>query len=102
MVSYLGEACPDGAGSIYDRVFTPFAEHIFAADGSYKSKETISFLSDKLGASLLGTHKNNLWYPFVSGEGLISRRHRGMNVSERGCRAVHTARQKGGGLQFPG
>ena len=49
------------------------------------------FLSDKLGASLLGTHKLDLWYPFVFGDGPISGRHRGMDVSERGWRAVYTA-----------
>ena len=77
----------------------PMPNAIFAADRGYNSKETISFLSDKLGASLLGTHKRDLWYPFVFGEGPISRRHRGMNLSERGCRAVYTARWKGGGAR---
>ena len=67
---------------------------IVVADRGYNSKESIAFVSNVLGASLIGTHKRDLWFPYVFGDGPISRRHRGMVVSERGCRAVYSARLK--------
>lgn len=33
---------------------------IFAADRGYNSKETLQFISDTLGASLIGTYKRYL------------------------------------------
>ena len=79
----------------------PMPDLIFAADRGYNSKETIHFVSEVLGASLLGTHKRDLWYPYVLGDGSISRRHKGMVVSENGCRAVYTAGYKNGGCRTP-
>ena len=73
----------------------PMMDAIVAADRGYNSKETINFVSNVLGASLIGTHKRDLWFPYVFGDGPISRRHRGMVVSERGCRAIYSARLKG-------
>lgn len=67
---------------------------VIAADRGYNSSQVLIFLSQVLGASLLGTHKRDLWYPFVFGDGAIRARHRGMAVSERGCRAVYNARLK--------
>lgn len=83
-------------GASTPRALRPIPNAIFDADRGYNSKETIAFLSDDLGASLLGTHKRDLWYPFVFGDGPISWRHRRMDVSERGCRAVYTACSKEG------
>lgn len=71
-------------------------EAIFAADRGYNSKETIEFVPDTLGATLIGTHKGDLWIPFVFGDGPITRRHRGMVVSEKGVRAVYSAWLKKG------
>lgn len=81
-------------GSSTTGALRPMPDAIFAADRGYNSKDTISFLSDVLGASLIGTHKRDLWNPYVFGDGPISKKHRGMDVSEKGCRAVYTARLK--------
>lgn len=71
-------------------------EAVFAADRGYNSKETIEFVGGTLGASLLGTHKRDLWYPYVFGDGPITARHKGVVVSEKGCRAVYNARLRSG------
>ena len=73
----------------------PMPDAIVAADRGYNSKETINFVSNVLSASLIGMHKRDLWFPYVFGYGPISRRHRGMVVSEKGCRAKYSARLKG-------
>ncbi|CDF34053.1 unnamed protein product [Chondrus crispus] len=72
----------------------PMADAIFAADRGYNTKETLNFVSKTLGASLLGTHKRDMTYPFVFGSGAITRRSKGMVVSEKGCRAVYVATLK--------
>ena len=74
----------------------PMPEAVFAADRGYNSKETIEFVGGTLGASLLGTHKRDLWYPYVFGDGPITARHKGVVVSEKGCRAVYNARLRSG------
>ena len=74
----------------------PLPDAIFPADRGYNSKESIEFVSGVLGASILGTHRRDMWYPYVFGDGPISRRHKGMVISEKGCRAVHTARLRNG------
>ena len=79
----------------------PMPDVIFAADRGYNSKQTIHFVSEVPGASFLGTQKRDLWYPYVFGDGPISRRHNGMVVSENGCRTVYTERYKNGGSRTP-
>ena len=64
---------------------------VFATDRGYNSKETISFINERLGATGIGTHKRSLDYPFVFGNGPINKRHKGKFVSEKGCRAVYSA-----------
>ena len=73
----------------------PMPDAIIAAYRGYNSKESIAFVSNVLGASVIGTHKRDLWFLYVFGDGPISRRHRGMVVSEKGCGAVYSARLKG-------
>ena len=72
----------------------PMAEAIFAADRGYNSKQTLQFDGDVLGASIIGTHKRDLTYPYVFGSGPITKRAKGMVVSEKGCRAVYIATKK--------
>ena len=72
----------------------PMVDAVFAADRGYNSKETIDFINEKLGATGLGTHKRSLDYPFVFGDGPITKRHKGMRVSERGCRAIYSATRR--------
>ena len=43
----------------------PMPDAVFAADRGYNSKETISFINERLGATGIGTHKRSLDYPFV-------------------------------------
>ena len=74
------------------------ADAVFAADRGYNGKETIDFISKTLGASALGTHKHSLDYPFVLGEGPIRKKHKSVTVSEKGCRAVYSAKNVGGGV----
>lgn len=69
-------------------------EAIFAVDRAYNSKETIEFIGVTLGASLIGTHKRDLWYPYVFGNRPITARHRGVIFSEKGRRAVYNPRLK--------
>ena len=70
---------------------------VFAADRGYNSKETISFTNERLGATGIGTHKRSLDYPFVFGNGPITKRHKGKFVSEKRCRAVYSAVRKPSG-----
>jgi len=72
----------------------PMTDAVFAADRGYNAKETITFLNERLCATGLGTHKRSLDYPFVFGEGPISKKHKGNKVSERGCRAVYSAKHR--------
>ena len=74
----------------------PMQDSIFAADRGCNYIEIIASLSDELRESFRGTHKRHIWYPFVFGYGPILRKHRVMDVSERGCRAVFTASLKAG------
>lgn len=74
----------------------PLPDVIFAADRGHNSRESIEFVYTVLGASILDTHKRDMWYPYVFGDGPISRRHKGMAISGRGCRAVYTARLRNG------
>ena len=74
--------------------FIPMADAIFAADRGYNCKQSIEFVSNKLGSSCFGTHKRSLDFPFVFGEGPIRKRHKGMVVSEKGFRAIWSAKQK--------
>ena len=59
-------------------------EAIFAAERGKNAKETIELLADVLGTSLIVTYRTNHWYPFVCGDGPISRWHEGMVVPGRG------------------
>lgn len=67
---------------------------IFSSDRGYHTKETISFINTQLGAIGLGTHKKTLDYPFCFGDGPIAKKHKGMNICEKGTRAVYTATRK--------
>eukprot|EP00178_Gracilaria_changii_P016681 TRINITY_DN479_c3_g1_i11.p1 TRINITY_DN479_c3_g1~~TRINITY_DN479_c3_g1_i11.p1 ORF type:complete len:1373 (+),score=138.00 TRINITY_DN479_c3_g1_i11:3191-7309(+) len=69
----------------------PMTDAVFAADRGYNSQETVNFVTDRLGATGIGTHKRSLDYPFVFGEGKVRNRHKGMVVQEKGCRAVYSA-----------
>ena len=71
------------------------ADAVFAADRGYNSRETISFLNKTLGATGIGTHKRSLDFPFVFGDGAVLKRHKGMEISEQGCRAIYSAENKG-------
>ena len=73
---------------------TPMTDAVFAADRSYNSTETIQLINERLGATAIGTRKRSLDYPFVFGDGPISKTHKGMIVSEKGCRAVYSATKK--------
>lgn len=66
------------------------------ADRGYNSKETISFLNDKLGATALGMHKQSMDYTFVFGDSRIRKRHKGMVVARGGGRAIYSARKEAG------
>ena len=63
----------------------PMTDANIAADRGYNSREVLAFLSKDLGVSVIGTHKRDLTYPFVFGDGAIRVRHKGMVVSESGC-----------------
>ena len=65
---------------------------MFAADRAQNSRETISFVSEALSASLLGTHKRDPWFSSLFGYGPISCSDKVVDVSEKGCRAKYTAR----------
>ena len=71
--AYLGAARPIGSRCSNPWGFASVARGYFAADRGYNSKETIAFLSETLGASWIGTHKRDMWYLFVFGDGPISR-----------------------------
>ena len=73
---------------------TPMTDAVFAADRGYNSTETIQLINERLGATAIGSHKRSLDYPFVFGDGPISKKHKGMIVSEKGCRAVYSATKK--------
>lgn len=60
----------------------------------YNSKESISFVNNDLGAIGLGTHKRSLYYPFCFGDGALSKRHKGLKISEKGSRALYSARKR--------
>ena len=79
-------------GASTNGALLPMPEAIFAADRGYNSKDTIQFVGGTLGASLIGTHKRDMWYPYVFGDGRITVRHKGVLVSAKGCRAVYNAR----------
>lgn len=79
----------------------PMGEAIFAADRGYNTKETLNFIGNKLGASILGAHRRDLTYPFVFGSDPMSRRHKGMAVSENGCGAVYVATLKSNSSSRP-
>ena len=72
----------------------PMVDSLFAADRGYNEVGTIRFLNETLAASCIGTHKRSLSFPFVFGDGAIRKRHKGMVISERGCRAVYSAVKK--------
>ena len=72
----------------------PMDDAIFASDRGYNAKETIRFLCEKLKASAIGTHKRSLDFPFVFGEGNISKKHKGMVIAERGYRSTYSAHKK--------
>lgn len=74
-----GAGAPGSILSIIDAVF--------AADRRYNSQEMIYFVYELLGATLIGTHKRNFDFPFVFGDGPVSKRHKGMVVSEKVYRA---------------
>ena len=69
----------------------PMTDAISAADRGYNAKETISFINETLGATGPGTHKRSLDFPYVFGDGPGAKRHKGMPVSEKGCRAIYQA-----------
>ena len=69
----------------------PLPNVVFAADRGYNVGETIKLVSEVLNADLIGTHKRSLDFPFVFGEGPIRRRHKGVVVPEKGCRAIFSA-----------
>ena len=70
------------------------ADAIFATDRGYNCKQSIEFVSNKLGSTCFGNHKRSLDFPFVFGEGPIRKRHKGMVVSEKGCRAIYSDKQR--------
>ena len=70
------------------------ADAIFAADRGYNCKQSIELVSNKLGSTCFGTHKRSQDFPCVFGEGPIGKRHKGMVVSEKGCRAIYSVKQK--------
>ena len=70
------------------------AEAIFDADRGYNTKQTLQFVGDVLGASIIGTQKRDLTCPYVFGSGPITKRAKGMVVSEKGCKAVYIATKK--------
>ena len=72
----------------------PMTDAIFAADRGYNARETIKFINERLGAIGIGTHKRSLDFPFVFREGPIRKKHKGMAVSEKGCRAVYSATRR--------
>lgn len=72
----------------------PMADAIFAYDRGYNSAETIKLFNESLGATGLGTHKRSLDFPFKFGETRNAKRHKGMEVSEKGCRVVYSATKK--------
>lgn len=64
---------------------------IFPSDFGYNPRETISFVNERLGATGTSRNKRSLDYALVFGDGPITKRHKGIVVSERGCRAVYSA-----------
>lgn len=90
----MGEVGAIVAGASTNGALRPMPDEVFAADRAYNSKETISFVSDALGASLLRTYRRALWFLYVFGDGPISCHHKVMDVSETGWRAIYTSRLK--------
>ena len=65
-----------------------------AADLRYCFSEVLEFLNAQR-ASFIGTHKRGLDYPFVFGKGPVTRRHKGMQDTENGPRAIYSTTKKG-------
>lgn len=66
------------------------ADSPFASHRGCNSEETVQFINERLGATGLGTHIISVDYPFMFVNGARSRRHKGMRVSETGCRAIYS------------
>ena len=65
----------------------PMLDSLFAADRGYNEVASIASLNETLGASCIGAYKRSLSFPFVFGDGALRKRHKGMVISEKGCRA---------------
>ena len=65
-----------------------------AADRGYSSGSVDEFLNTH-GATFFRTHNRSLDCPFFFGNSAISKRHKGMNISESGLRAVYSASKRG-------
>ena len=72
----------------------PMADAIFATDQGYNCKQSIEFVSNKPGSTCFGTQNRSLDFGFVFSEGPIRKRYKGMVVSEKGCRAIYSPKQK--------
>lgn len=66
-------------------------EYAFAADRRYSHHQAVIFLHDRIEAKILGTHKCRLDYLFVHGDGPVRKRNKGIEISEKGCRAIYSA-----------
>ncbi|CAN8067641.1 unnamed protein product [Agarophyton chilense] len=67
---------------------------LFASDRGYNGKETVEYITNRIGATVTGTYKRSLDYLFFFGQGATRKRHKGVVVSESGCRAVYSAKRK--------
>jgi B-box zinc finger len=68
----------------------PMTDAFFAADRGYNCLSVTEFMGS-IGATFIGTYKRSYDYPFVFGDGAISRKHRGVRIAETGSRAVYSA-----------
>lgn len=65
-----------------------FPKLIVAADRGYINNDTVAFVLRRLGAGLIGTYNRTLGFPFAYGTGSVAARHKGVQISEKGERAV--------------